>query len=85
MDHIQKQPPSPSERTTAQIPPALDAILLRCLSKDPNDRPQTMQDLAESLARVPLAEVHFERGEARRELLRLSRGVGIESRAPALH
>ena len=56
MDHIQKQPPSPSERTTAQIPPALDAILLRCLSKDPNDRPQTMQDLAESLARVPLAE-----------------------------
>jgi len=56
MDHIQKQPPSPSERTTAQIPPALDAILLRCLSKDPNDRPQTMQDLAESLARVPLTE-----------------------------
>jgi serine/threonine protein kinase len=56
MDHIQKQPPSPSERTTAQIPPALDDILLRCLSKDPNDRPQTMQDLAESLARVPLAE-----------------------------
>ena len=56
MDHIQKQPPSHSERTTAQIPPALDEILLRCLSKDPNDRPQTMQDLAESLARVPLAE-----------------------------
>jgi serine/threonine-protein kinase len=54
MDHIQKQPPSPSERTSAHIPPVLDAILLRCLSKDPHDRPQTMQDLAESLARVPL-------------------------------
>ncbi len=56
MDHIQKQPPSPSERTTAPIPPALDYILLRCLSKDPNDRPQTMQELAESLAGVPLPE-----------------------------
>jgi serine/threonine-protein kinase len=56
MDHIQKQPPSPSERTTAPIPPALDYILLRCLAKDPNDRPQTMQELAESLGRVPLPE-----------------------------
>jgi serine/threonine-protein kinase len=56
MDHIQKQPPSPSERTTASIPPALDYILLQCLSKDPNDRPQTMQDLAERLAGVPLPE-----------------------------
>jgi hypothetical protein len=56
MDHIQKQPPSPSERTTASIPPALDYILLQCLSKDPNDRPQTMQDLAERLAGVPLTD-----------------------------
>jgi serine/threonine-protein kinase len=56
MDHIQKQPPAPSDRTAAHIPPALDFILLRCLSKDPHERPQTMQDLAESLARVPLDE-----------------------------
>jgi serine/threonine-protein kinase len=56
MDHIQKQPPSPSERTTASIPPALDYILLQCLSKDPNDRPQTMRELAERLAAVPLPE-----------------------------
>jgi hypothetical protein len=56
MDHIQKQPPAPSERTEARIPAALDFILLQCLSKDPHERPQTMQDLAESLARVPLDE-----------------------------
>jgi len=56
MDHIQKQPPAPSERTAAQIPPALDFILVQCLSKDPHERPQSMQDLAESLARVPLDE-----------------------------
>ncbi len=56
MDHIQKQPPAPSDRTAARIPAALDFILLQCLSKDPHNRPQTMQDLAESLARVPLDE-----------------------------
>ena len=55
MDHIQKSPEAPSERTSQQIPPELDAILLQSLSKDPNDRPQTMQDLAEGLKRVPLA------------------------------
>ncbi len=56
MDHIQKQPPAPSDRTAARIPAALDFILLQCLSKDPHERPQTMQDLAESLARVSLDE-----------------------------
>src|SRR5262249_39887961 len=54
MDHIQKAPPRVSARTDARIPPELDDILLQCLSKDPNDRPQTMQDLAESLRLVPL-------------------------------
>jgi eukaryotic-like serine/threonine-protein kinase len=54
MDHIQKSPPAASSRTTESIPPKLDEILLQCLSKDPNDRPQTMQELAESLLRVPL-------------------------------
>ena len=56
MDHIQKQPPAVSERTAEPIPPELDFVLLQCLSKDPNERPQTMQDLAESLKRVPLAQ-----------------------------
>ncbi|HEY3125188.1 MAG TPA: serine/threonine-protein kinase, partial [Thermoanaerobaculia bacterium] len=56
MDHIQKQPPAVSQRTQQRIPPELDFVLLQCLSKDPNERPQTMQDLAASLKRVPPAE-----------------------------
>ncbi len=56
MDHIQKPPPAVSQRTDGAIPAELDFILLQCLSKDPNERPQTMQDLAESLKRVPLAQ-----------------------------
>jgi len=56
MDHVQKTPVPPSRRTTNRIPPALDEILLSCLQKDPNNRPQTMQDLAQALHRVPLEE-----------------------------
>jgi eukaryotic-like serine/threonine-protein kinase len=60
MDHIQKQPPAVSQRTQEPIPPELDSILLQCLSKDPNERPQTMQDLADSLRLVPLAQAWTE-------------------------
>ena len=52
MDHIQKQPPAVSQRTQEPIPLELDSILLQCLSKDPNERPQTMQDLARELGTV---------------------------------
>ena len=54
MDHIQKTPPAASERTNQKIPQALDLVLLQCLRKDPNDRPQTMTELAESLRKVSL-------------------------------
>jgi serine/threonine-protein kinase len=54
MDHIQKAAPAVSERISARIPRELDSILLQCLRKDPNERPQTMQELAENLRRVPL-------------------------------
>ena len=60
MDHIQKQPPPVSQRATQPIPQELDFVLLQCLRKDPNERPQTMQDLADSLKRVPLAEAWTE-------------------------
>jgi serine/threonine-protein kinase len=53
MDHIQKSPELVSARTKAAIPAELDFILLQCLAKEPNERPQTMQDLAESLRRIP--------------------------------
>jgi serine/threonine-protein kinase len=54
MDHIQKAPPAPSDRTARKIPQALDLVLLQCLRKDPNDRPQTMAELADSLRKIPL-------------------------------
>ena len=56
MDHIQKKPPPASARAKQPIPAELDRILLACLEKDPNNRPQTMQDLAHQLSAVPLDE-----------------------------
>ncbi len=56
MDHIQKAPVPPSQRTDNRIPPALEQIILSCLQKDAANRPQTMQDLARLLSAVPLEQ-----------------------------
>ncbi len=43
-------PPSrPSEHTTQAIPPALDDLVFRCLSKEPKDRPDSAQQILNQL------------------------------------
>jgi eukaryotic-like serine/threonine-protein kinase len=79
LDHVQKTPVPPSRRTANRIPPALDEVLLACLQKDPNNRPQTMQDLAQTLHGVPLEEEWTEE-RARRWWL----ANAWQTRAPAL-
>jgi serine/threonine-protein kinase len=54
MSHIQKTPVPPSRRVSAKLPRELEDIILDCLRKDPNQRPQTMQELAQKLQAVPL-------------------------------
>lgn len=54
--HVQKTPVPPSERVETAIPKSLEAAILRCLAKDPNDRPRSAQELArlvEAAADVP--------------------------------
>ncbi|MDQ3427410.1 MAG: serine/threonine protein kinase [Gemmatimonadota bacterium] len=53
--HISRQPEPPSARTTLPIPGDLEALVLACLAKDPDARPQTADELAARLASVPLA------------------------------
>jgi tRNA A-37 threonylcarbamoyl transferase component Bud32 len=45
MQHVQARPVPPSQRTELRIPPELDAIVLACLEKDPNRRPQHAEEL----------------------------------------
>jgi tRNA A-37 threonylcarbamoyl transferase component Bud32 len=62
--HAQAVPEPPSQRTELPIPPALDAVVLACLAKAPEDRPPTADHLAqrlEDLADVP----RWGRGQAR--------------------
>ncbi len=37
--HVQKEPVAPSERSELPIPKSLDAVILQCLAKNPEDRP----------------------------------------------
>jgi serine/threonine-protein kinase len=50
VDHIQTTPIPPSQRTELEIPSALEQIILSCLEKKPEKRPQTALELGERLA-----------------------------------
>jgi serine/threonine protein kinase len=46
--HLKEKPPAPSE-IEPSLPPEVDALVLRCLEKTPEDRFQTMRDLQGAL------------------------------------
>jgi serine/threonine-protein kinase len=47
MQHVQARPVPPSQRTELPIPPQLDQLVLSCLEKDPDKRPQSARELFE--------------------------------------
>jgi len=53
---VSEEPAAPSTVCELPIPAELDALVLRCLSKDPADRPQNGDELLDALAAVPLGE-----------------------------
>jgi serine/threonine-protein kinase len=53
--HLEATPVAPSERSNAPIPPALERIVLDCLAKDPNARPQSALELQERLRAAGVA------------------------------
>jgi eukaryotic-like serine/threonine-protein kinase len=56
MHHARTEPSPPSELTEESIPAAVDAIVLKCLAKDPRDRPATAEALWELLEGLRLGE-----------------------------
>jgi serine/threonine-protein kinase len=54
--HAQATPDPPSRRTELQLPPELDALILSCLAKEREHRPQSARDLLRHLDAIPFAE-----------------------------
>ena len=54
--HVQESPDRPSSRSELPISAALDAVVLDCLAKDPNKRPQSTAELNSRLAACTEAE-----------------------------
>jgi serine/threonine-protein kinase len=50
-------PPFATVNPDAKVPAAVEAVVLRCLAKKPEDRPQSAHDLAEQFHRVVAATV----------------------------
>jgi transcriptional regulator with GAF, ATPase, and Fis domain len=53
LHHVQSTPIRPSDRSELPIPPGLEALLLRCLAKAPDDRPGSATELDAELGAVP--------------------------------
>jgi serine/threonine-protein kinase len=56
MMHVHRQPEPPSHRITTALPRELEALVLACLAKEPDERPRSADELAARLSRVPIAE-----------------------------
>ena len=52
MDHINTPPPSPAALMEMDLPPALESLVLRCLSKEARDRPQSADELRDALEAI---------------------------------
>jgi len=50
--HMQEIPVPPSERTELEVDPALDRLVLSCLAKKPEDRPQSAAEADRELGEI---------------------------------
>jgi eukaryotic-like serine/threonine-protein kinase len=62
--HLQATPIPPSQRANQAIPAAYDEMVLACLAKNPSQRPQSADELAERLERCT-GETVWTEGQAR--------------------
>jgi serine/threonine-protein kinase len=56
LHHLQSAPSPPSQISELPVPPALDALVLACLAKNPGDRPQSAKELAHRLLEIQVLQ-----------------------------
>ena len=56
VEHVKTTPELPSARTDLPIPASLEAIIMKCLEKDPAERFQGAREMSSALREVPLIE-----------------------------
>ncbi len=49
LKHVQSEPEPPSSRTELPIPPALEALIMKCLAKTPDERPKSAHEITVAL------------------------------------
>ncbi|MFN7916278.1 MAG: serine/threonine-protein kinase [Vicinamibacterales bacterium] len=54
VQHLQAEPVPPSQRGELPIPMGLDKLILSCLAKDPDQRPQTIDEVVRRLEAIPM-------------------------------
>jgi serine/threonine-protein kinase len=52
--HTHEKPMPISDRTQAPVPEPLERVIMQCLAKKPEDRPQTTMELSRMLAELNL-------------------------------
>ena len=50
--HLREEPVPPSRRAELVVPPALDQLILACLAKEPEARPQGAMELSRLLGAI---------------------------------
>lgn len=55
MAHVRDAPLPPSRLSELDVPPELDDVILSCMAKDPDDRPETAMEIYEALCCLPVA------------------------------
>jgi eukaryotic-like serine/threonine-protein kinase len=82
--HVLDSPPPSLRNIRRDVPRALEAVVLRCLQKDPNSRFQTVADFAEALARFGPADAHARARRVRRILTAIGPSMPrVRSRPPS--
>lgn len=59
LKHLQEIPAPPSTHNP-ELPPGVEAVILRCIAKDPMDRYQTAEELLHNLRNLDIAASHLE-------------------------